>query len=89
MRRRLLAWSLSAGIIAAHRALAAPPDEARRALARVHATYVVTCGSRAPTELDQAERDASLWGRLRAGAIPDWLEPMPQTGVFTAYRVKP
>ncbi len=39
--------------------------------------------------LGAAERDASLWGRLQAGAVPDWLEPLPLMGPFAVYRVKP
>jgi hypothetical protein len=80
---------LSAGVIAAHQALAAPPDEARAVLARVHAAYVLTCGPRAPIGLGDADRSASLWGRLQAGAPPDWLTQMPETKgqVFAAYRV--
>src|SRR5207253_3283324 len=70
---------LSAGVIAAHQALAAPPDAARDVLARVKAAYVVTCGPRAPIGLGDADRSASLWGRLRAGAPPDWLTQMPET----------
>jgi hypothetical protein len=81
---------LSAGVIAARQALAAPPDEARRVLAHLRADYVVTCGARAPAGLGPAERDVSLWGRLKDGAIPDWLKPVGETRgqVFTAYRVK-
>ncbi len=79
---------LSAGIIEAHRALSLPPDEARGVLARTHANYVATCGARL-TGLAAADRDASLWGRLQAGAVPDWLQPLPLPGPFAVYRVKP
>ena len=81
---------LAPTIVTAHRTLAAPPDEARAVLARLHADYVVTCGSRAPNGLTAAERDASLWGRLQAGAVPGWLEPLPVTKAqpFSVYRVR-
>jgi len=80
---------LSAGIIAAHQAFALPPGEARGILARFGVTYVVTCGGRPPPALSDAEREASLWGRLQAGAIPPWLEPVPAGPgeVFAVYRV--
>ena len=80
---------LSGGIVAAHRALASPPDEARRVLARTHADYLATCGKGPLRGLGAAERDASLYGRLQAGAVPDWLEPLPLMGPFAVYRVKP
>jgi hypothetical protein len=81
---------LSAGIIAAHDALAAPPEKAHRVLAAAGATYVVLCGSRSPTALGAAAQDASLWHALRTGAVPDWLEPMPETQgqAFLAFRMK-
>jgi len=80
---------LSAGVLAAHGTFAEPPEAARRIVDRVHASYVVMCGSRPPTGLAPAERDASLWGRLQAGAVPDWLEklPQPQEQAFTVFRV--
>jgi hypothetical protein len=80
---------LSAGIVAAHQALASPPDEARRILARTHANYLATCGKGPLRDLGAAERDASLLARLQAGAVPDWLEPLPLMGPFAVYRVKP
>jgi hypothetical protein len=37
-----------------------------------------------------AEREASLWGRLAAGEVPAWLEPVAATrdGPFMVYRVR-
>jgi hypothetical protein len=80
---------LADGIIAAHQAFALPPDEARGVLARFGVTYVVTCGRRGPPGLSEAEREASLWGRLREGAVPRWLERLPAKPgeVFEVYRV--
>lgn len=78
---------LSAGILTVHRALSAPPEQARLMLARIHADYVATCGKAGLHGLSAAERDASLSGRLQAGAVPDWLEPLPVTGSFAVYRV--
>jgi hypothetical protein len=81
---------LSAGIIDAHRIFASPPDEARRIAARIGANYLALCGQRAPSGLSDAARDASLWGRLRAGDVPDWLaaEPGPADAAFRIYRVR-
>jgi hypothetical protein len=81
---------LSSGIIAAHRAFAAPPDEARRLLERLQVTYVVTCGSRPPLNLTQAERDASLWHRLQTSTPPEWLKPVQETQgqPLLAFRIK-
>jgi hypothetical protein len=79
---------LSVGIVAAHRAFASPPEEARGILARLHATYVATCGPRSPSGLAGAAERASLWGQLQAGAAPDWLQPIPlPTTPFKLYRV--
>ena len=62
--------------MAAHRSLALPPEQAREVLAEQRATYVMICGPRPPDGLAEPERSASLWGRLQAGAVPDWLEPV-------------
>jgi len=83
---------LSAGILAAHEILAAPPEAARRAVARAGATYVVTCGGRAPddlADLTKSALDASLWGRMQARQVPDWLEPVAVDGPMLVYRAKP
>ena len=82
---------LAPAVVIAHRALAAPPDDARAVLTRLRADYVVICGSRAPNGLTPAGREASLWGRLRAGVVPEWLEPVPATKAqpFSVYRVRP
>jgi len=79
---------LPEAIITTHQALGSPPVAARRVLARAHAQYVATCGARSLADLGAAERDASLWGRLQAGVVPDWLEPLPVVGPFAVYRVK-
>jgi len=81
---------LSSGIVAAHEVFAAPPDDARRMLATLGVTYVVTCGPRPPNDLAGPRLRASLWGRLQAKEIPDWLEPVAGTasGPLVVYRVK-
>jgi hypothetical protein len=80
---------LSSGITTSHRALAAPPDQAREVLKSLKATYVMVCGPRPPDGLPEPARTASLWGRLQAGVIPAWLEPVPGTAPFAVYRVRP
>jgi hypothetical protein len=78
----------SAGIVAAHRSLAALPAEARDLLKRWRVDYVVTCGPRPPVGLDAVQRKTSLWGRLQAGTVPDWLEPVEAGPAFSVYRVR-
>jgi hypothetical protein len=80
---------LGDGIMASHRIFAAPPDEARGILQRMRAIYVVTCGIRIPPGLAAQERAASLAGVLAAGAVPEWLTPVPGApgDVFRVYRV--
>lgn len=82
---------LSSAIVTAYQAFALPPDQARRVIAATHADYVMTCGPKGPVGLDDAQRDASLWGRLHAGAIPDWLDLVAETKdqPLVLYRVKP
>jgi hypothetical protein len=81
---------LSVGIVAAHEAFTAPPDAALRLLRREHVTYVLTCGPRPPSGLTGDALSASLWGRLQAGEVPAWLEPVRLgAGPFVAYRVRP
>jgi len=82
---------LSRGIVASHRSLAVPPEQAREALAEQRVTYVMICGPRPPDGLAEPERSRSLWGRLRAGVVPDWLEPVGATAgqAFAVYRVRP
>ncbi len=82
---------LSGGILAAHAVFAATPPEARAILARLHATYVVTCGTREPPGLDPGERAASLWAHLQVGDVPGWLEPVARTAGerLHIYRIRP
>jgi hypothetical protein len=76
-------------IIAAHQIFALPPDAAVNVVAEVGADYLVTCGPHALGGLEATERAASLWGRLAAGDVPDWLERIETDGSPLAiYRVK-
>jgi len=40
--------------------------------------------------LSAQERAASLWGRLAAGEVPDWLTPLPSqaSDAFRVYLIK-
>ena len=82
---------MSHGIVTAHRALAVPPAQARDILSRSGATYVMSCGPRPPDGLMEPERSRSLWGRLQAGDVPDWLEWLPASRdqAFAVYRLRP
>jgi hypothetical protein len=81
---------LSSRIVAAHEVFAAPPDQARSILARHAATYVVICGPMAPSGLSEPALSASLWAKLQANSVPDWLDPVAETreGPFRAYRIR-
>ncbi len=81
---------LVAPIIAAHQIFALPPAAAREVVAQVKPTYLATCGRHTLAGIADAERAASLWARLAAGDLPDWLEPVPETRdqPFVVYRVK-
>jgi hypothetical protein len=78
---------LSSGIVTAHAALAAPPDAARGILLGANVTYVMVCGPRPPDGLTEPARSRSLWARLQAGAVPEWLEPLKGGAAFAVYRV--
>jgi hypothetical protein len=82
---------LSSGIVLSHRALASLPDEARGILAAAKATYVMTCGPRPPDGLPEPARSRSLWGRLQAGDVPNWLQRLPvgDPAAFSVYRLVP
>ena len=81
---------LAPAIVAAHRALAAPPEDARALLRQLGTGYVLICGKHEPNGLDQAELDASLWGHLTAGVVPAWLErvPLGDAQPISVYRVR-
>ena len=81
---------LAAPIIAAHRIFAFPPDAAREVVAEAKPDYLVVCGRPFLGGIGEAERAASLWGRLAAGQVPDWLELVAETRdrPLVAYRVK-
>jgi hypothetical protein len=97
----LLAWTpqpvlaapyhrMSPGIISTNQALALPPPDAQRVINRVGVRYVVTCGPAAPEGMSAEQSAASLWSRLKAGAVPEWLERLPESRdhAIVIYRVK-
>jgi hypothetical protein len=67
---------------------AAPANQARGILAGAKVNYVMDCGPRSPDDLLEPACGRRLWGRLQAGAAPDWLEPVPDTQLFAVYRVR-
>jgi hypothetical protein len=69
---------LAAAILTANEAFAQPPALARKILAGAGVDYVLTCGPQGPVGISDEQKAASLWGRLQAGEVPDWLEPMPE-----------
>jgi hypothetical protein len=77
-------------IIAANAIFALPPEKAREVAAAVKPDYLAVCDRHTLGDLDEAERAASLWGRLAAGDVPSWLEPVDaaRNGPFTVYRVR-
>jgi hypothetical protein len=81
---------LTTPIIAAHRIFALPPAAAREVVAEAKPDYLVVCGRPFLGGIGEAERAASLWGRLAAGQVPDWLELVAETRdrPLVAYRVK-
>ncbi len=79
---------LSPAIVAAYQVFALPPEQARAIVRREGVTYVMTCGAQPPRALSDEQRAASLWVRLRAGDVPDWLEPIPGTRAPAVFRVK-
>ncbi len=81
---------LTTPIIAAHRIFALPPAAAREVVAEAKPDYLVVCGRPFLGGIGEAERAASLWGRLAAGQVPDWLELVPETRdqPLVVYRVK-
>jgi hypothetical protein len=78
-------------IIAANAIFALPPAAAREVAATSKPDYLAVCDRHTLGGIGAAERDASLWGRLAAGDVPSWLEPVEATrnGPFVVYRVKP
>ena len=81
---------LSAAIVTAHRIFDGSSEEAHALLTRLQATYVMTCANAAPSGPQPGPVDpASLAARLRAGDVPQWLEPVPETRgqAVVVYRV--
>jgi hypothetical protein len=77
-------------IIAANDIFALPPAAAREVVAAAKPDYLAVCDRHKLGGIGAAERDASLWGRLAAGEVPDWLERIDATrnGPFMVYRVR-
>jgi hypothetical protein len=82
---------LGDAILASNAVFARPPEEARRVAAQAGVDYVVICGTQGPVGLTDEQTAASLWGRLKAGDVPDWLDPVPGPDGYplTVFRVRP
>jgi hypothetical protein len=82
---------LADAIVAANDAFGLPPAQARQVIAARGVNYLLICGPQGPIGLTAAQREASLWGRLRMSEIPDRLTPVPELDghPFTVYQVKP
>jgi len=81
---------LDAAILTANAAFSLPPALARQVLADAGVDYVVTCGTQGPVGIPAGQTAGSLWGRLKAGEVPDWLKPMPGLDghPFAVYRLQ-
>jgi hypothetical protein len=81
---------MPAGILSSHRIFASSPDDAQRVVGENRVVYVVICGSHAPEGISRQGLAASLWTQLQAGAVPGWLERLPQSSDpgLVIYRVK-
>ncbi len=77
-------------IVAAQRSLAEPPAQAPRDSGEAAGHLRHDLRPAAAGGLAEPERSRTLWGQLRAGAVPDWLEPVGNTAgeAFAVYRVK-
>jgi hypothetical protein len=82
---------LAASILTANEAFGLPPARARKVIADAGVDYVLICGTQGPVGLTDEQTVASLWGRLKAGEVPDWLLPVPELDghPFAVYRVQP
>jgi hypothetical protein len=81
---------LDAAILTSNAAFALPPALARPVLAGAGVDYVVTCGTHGPVGIPADQIAGSLWGRLKAGEVPDWLERVAEVPEepFAVYRVR-
>ncbi|HEY2229446.1 MAG TPA: hypothetical protein VGI22_17270 [Xanthobacteraceae bacterium] len=68
---------MGAAILAANAAFGLPPTQAQSVVAATGTDYLVTCGPQGPVGLRDEQTEASLCARLKAGAVPDWLQPVP------------
>jgi hypothetical protein len=81
---------LAANILIANAAFALPPAQARQVITEAGVDYMVTCGAHGPIGITDDQTAVSLWGRLKDGEVPDWLQP--EVGFdghpFAVYRVR-
>jgi hypothetical protein len=82
---------LADAIVAANDAFGLPPAQARRVIAARGVSYLLICGPQGPIGLTTEQTEASLWGRLKKGEVPEWLASVPELDghPFTVYRVQP
>lgn len=81
---------MSRGILAAHRALAAPAAQDEREVRALGVDYVAACPAHRVLSDHAAMGPASLQQRLDRGEVPAWLEPLSAAGEpLQVYRVRP
>jgi hypothetical protein len=57
-----------------------PPDIAHRLMKTRGIDYLAACPKESELRLYAKKDPAGLWGNISRGDIPDWLEPLPDTG---------
>jgi len=77
------------GIRTIHRLFTASPDDAHAMLMKLGATYLAICAPRRPPGLSDTQAEASFYGHLKSGEVPNWLEPLNAASAFAVYRVTP
>jgi hypothetical protein len=70
-------------------ALLAPPDRAQDILKEAHVAYVVNCAGLGEYKALAARAPTSLAARIVQGSPPAWLAPLPHSGPYQVFVMKP